>query len=112
MQEDTEENGDQDEVDPGQPTIICTSLVGAKGLSAAYVYIVGFNNDHFPRDSDDITDEEVCCFLVGLSRTRKECHLVSCGRLGNVPLRLSRFAQWVRPYCQELTVDAAYFRTS
>jgi superfamily I DNA/RNA helicase len=92
------------------PTIVCTSLVGAKGLSAGYVYIVGFNNGHFPRDPRLITDDEVCAFLVGLSRTRKECHVVSCGRLGNQSLRVSAFAAWIARHTRDIKVDAAYFR--
>jgi superfamily I DNA/RNA helicase len=108
------DDGDRGDDDGGHgdtdaPTIVCTSLVGAKGLSAGYVFIVGFNNGHFPRDPDDITDEEVCCFLVGLSRTRKECHLVSCGRLGNEPLRVSTFAGWIADELEEVPVNAAYF---
>jgi hypothetical protein len=54
-------------------------------------------------------DEEVCCFLVGLSRTRKECHLVSCRRLGNEPLRVSEFADWIDDELEQVTVNAAYF---
>jgi superfamily I DNA/RNA helicase len=106
--DDLDDDGD-DEVDEDTPTIICTSLVGAKGLSAGYVFVVGFNNGHFPRDAREITDEEVCSFLVALSRTRKECHLVSCGRLGNVPLRVSAFAEWIEDEIEQVTVNAAYF---
>jgi superfamily I DNA/RNA helicase len=103
-----DEDGD-DELDEDAPTIVCTSLVGAKGLSAGYVFIVGFNNGHFPKDANEITDDEVCSFLVALSRTRKECHLVSCGRLGNEPLRVSAFADWIEDETEEVTVNAAYF---
>ena len=73
------------------PSIICTSLVGAKGLSAGYVYVVGFNNQDFPGRPDAITDNEVCCFIVALSRARKECHLVSCGRYAGDPREPSVF---------------------
>ncbi|CAN5842037.1 hypothetical protein BH18ACT13_BH18ACT13_20070 [soil metagenome] len=64
------------------PTIRFTSLIGPKGLSAAYVFIVGFNNAFFPRDPGAITDEEVCKLLVALSRTCVACHVVSCGHFG------------------------------
>ena len=47
-------------LDFSRPSIICTSLVGAKGLSGGYIYIVGCNNDHFPQVPQAITDEEVC----------------------------------------------------
>lgn len=105
-----EEAPPEDGEHTGAPTIVCTSLVGAKGLSAGYVYIVGFNNGHLPRDPRSITDDEVCAFVVGLSRTRKECHVVSCGRLGNQPLRTSAFASWIARQTREIKVDAAYFR--
>jgi len=101
--------GEDDGVGPDEPTIVSTSLVGAKGLSAAYVFVVGFNDGHFPRDADAITDDEVCCFLVGLSRTRKECHLISCLRLGAEPLSISRFASWIDDELVEVIVNAAYF---
>ena len=61
------------------PTIICTTLVGAKGLSAEHVFIVGMNNGASLGTPGAVTDDEVCKLIVGLSRTRKACHLVSCG---------------------------------
>jgi ATP-dependent DNA helicase UvrD/PcrA len=79
------------------PSIICTSLISSKGLSAGYVFIVGFNDGHLPRDPKAITDAEVCQFLVGLSRTRKECHVVSVGRLGGDALKRSTFARELVP---------------
>jgi superfamily I DNA/RNA helicase len=92
-----------------EPSVVCTSLVGAKGLSASYVFIVGFNNGHLPRDGANVTDEEVCCFLVALSRTRKACHLVSCQRFGNIQLEPSTFADWIRAHVENRTINAAYF---
>jgi hypothetical protein len=94
------------------PSIICTSLISSKGLSAGYVFIVGFNDGHLPRDPKAITDAEVCQFLVGLSRTRKECHVVSVGRLGGDPLNRSTFARWIGDQIQPLTANKAYFDTA
>jgi superfamily I DNA/RNA helicase len=91
------------------PSIICTSLISSKGLSAGYVFIVGFNDGHLPRDPKAITDAEVCQFLVGLSRTRKECHLVSVGRLGGDALKRSTFARWIADQTEPLTANKAYF---
>lgn len=107
---DEEDRGQPAEDEPieGEPTIICTSLVGAKGLSASHVFVVGFNNGHFPRDPSGITDEEICCFLVALSRTRKQCHLVSCARLGQERLNASRFAGWISERLEHVRVDAKY----
>lgn len=102
----------QEGVAEDEPTIICTSLVGAKGLSGGYVYIVGCNDSHFPRNPSAITDEEVCCFLVALSRTRKECQLISCDRFGNVRLDTSRFLSWIQAHLDQVTVNAAWFNAN
>jgi superfamily I DNA/RNA helicase len=102
----------QEGVTEDEPTIICTSLVGAKGLSGGYVYIVGCNDTHLPRDPSAITDEEVCCFLVALSRTRKECQLVSCDRFGNAPLNTSRFLSWIHEHVDQVTVNAGWFNAN
>jgi superfamily I DNA/RNA helicase len=119
ISEDVEEEGSgeaaigetaaQEGVAADDPTIICTSLVGAKGLSGGYVYIVGCNDTHFPRNPNAITDEEICCFLVALSRTRKECELISCNRFGNERLNTSRFLSWIHEHVDQLTVNAAWF---
>jgi superfamily I DNA/RNA helicase len=107
-----EEGEDEDDLahDATEPSIVCTSLVGAKGLSAAYVFVVGFNNGHFPRNPDAVSDGDVCSFLVALSRTRTECQLVSCRRLGQEELAPSRFLQWIdRSDREHRTVNAAFF---
>jgi superfamily I DNA/RNA helicase len=98
------------ERDPDAPTIVCTSLVGAKGLSAGHVFVVGLNDGHFPRDAGGITDDEMCQFLVALSRTRGRCHLISAGRLGAQPLARSRFLGWVSAHTLRRTVNADYFK--
>jgi superfamily I DNA/RNA helicase len=102
----------QEGVSEEEPTIICTSLVGAKGLSGGYVYIVGCNDTHFPRNPNAITDEEVCCYLVALSRTRKECQFISCDRFGNVPLNTSRFLSWIHEQADQVTVNADWFNAN
>jgi hypothetical protein len=44
----------------------------------------------FPRDPNAVTDDEVCQLIVGLSRTRKACHLVSA-------------RNWLGPWKEEST---------
>ena len=95
-----------------EPKVVCTSLRGAKGLSASYVYIVGLNDGHFPRNPKKITDDEICSLLVGLSRTRKQCCLISCGRFGNEILRKSVFLKWISHRLTEESIDANYFQRS
>ena len=106
-----EEDQDGDEVDAttlGEPSIVCTSLTGSKGLSAGYVFIVGFNNGHFPRHPQSITDQEVCQFVVGLSRTRKACYLVAVRHYGTGWLEPSIFASWIDEHLERVAVDKAY----
>ena len=98
--------------DEAAPSIICTSLVGAKGLSGGYVYILGCNDTHFPRDPDAITDEEVCCFLVALSRTRKECQLISCDNFSGTWMQPSRFLGWIHRHLDDVLVNAEWFNTN
>jgi ATP-dependent DNA helicase UvrD/PcrA len=104
---------DTDEAsDPDAATIICSTMVSAKGLSAEHVFIVGFNNEHFPRHADAITDYEICCLLVALSRTRQQCHLVSCGRWKGLPVQTSSFLGWLGVPVDERARNAAYWEVN
>jgi ATP-dependent DNA helicase UvrD/PcrA len=105
------EDEEAKEADEDAPTIRFTSLIASKGLSAAYVFIVGFNNGFFPRDPNGITDDEVCKLLVALSRTRVECHLVSCGHFGKAFLNESAFADWIRPHLEPISISKEHFAT-
>lgn len=107
-EEPPEEKDEEANQDEDAPTIRFTSLVGSKGLSAPYVFIVGFNNTFFPRDPNAITDEEICKLLVALSRTRVECHVVSCRHFGAGWLEESAFAEWIRPHLEAVVVDKAF----
>jgi superfamily I DNA/RNA helicase len=79
------------------PSILWTTLKGAKGLSAEHVFVVGLMNGHFPDRGTAPSDEEICELLVELSRTRKQCHLVSTPIFaGPPPLRPSVFLSWWR----------------
>jgi superfamily I DNA/RNA helicase len=106
-----EEDADKAD-DPDAATIACSTMVSAKGLSAEHVFIVGFNNEHFPRHPDEITDYEVCCLLVALSRTRQQCHLVSCERWKGLPVEVSAFRDWLNVPIEETARDAAYWRAN
>jgi superfamily I DNA/RNA helicase len=104
-EEPLQEDEQAEEATEDEPTIRFTSLIASKGLSAAYVFIVGFNNGFFPRDPNAITDDEVCKLLVALSRTRVECHVVSCRHFGKDWLDESAFAEWLRPHLEPVVVD-------
>jgi superfamily I DNA/RNA helicase len=90
------------------PDILFTSLVGAKGLSAEHVFIVGLNNGHLPRDAKAIADDEICGFLVGLSRTRKRCHVISFRFFINKFQPPSVFLGWINDHLETITVNKDY----
>jgi ATP-dependent DNA helicase UvrD/PcrA len=100
---DPEEEGDEGaegydedaEAEDEGPTIVCTSQVGAKGLSAEHVFIVGMVNGDIPRDPNNVTDDEVCQLIVGLSRTRKACDLVSARNWLGAWKKESAFFNWL-----------------
>lgn len=102
------EEGGEGAADEETPDVLFTSLVGAKGLSAEHVFIVGLNDGHLPSDPGAIDDDEVCGFLVGLSRTRKRCHLISYRFAFSSGLRRSVFLSWVAKHLEVQTVDKDY----
>jgi superfamily I DNA/RNA helicase len=65
------------EIDRTKPSILLTSFKGCKGLSAGHVIIVGANNGSIPANPKDVKDVEIGQFVVALTRTRKQCHIVS-----------------------------------
>lgn len=71
------ETHEEEQIDKTKPSILLSSFVGCKGLSAGHVIIIGANNESIPRDPKNIRDIEIAQFLVALTRTRKQCHIVS-----------------------------------
>lgn len=68
-------------IDKDRPSILLTSFVGCKGLSAGHVFIIGVHNESMPRNPEAIQDVEISQFIVALTRTRKQCHIVSASWL-------------------------------
>jgi superfamily I DNA/RNA helicase len=93
-----------------EPRIVVTSLVGAKGLQACHVFVVGVNERHFPWDNSSPTDDEVCQLIVALTRATKSCHVVSTGRFGAQQVAESVFVQWLHDFIERVEVNAQYFR--
>lgn len=99
------------EVEAGRPSIMATSFEGAKGLSAQHVFIVGLHSGELPRDPVDIHDLEICKFVVALTRTRKQCHILYTTHFGNRARRASVFLRWIgRSRVQRERVDKNYWR--
>jgi ATP-dependent DNA helicase UvrD/PcrA len=92
-------------------TIKITSFEGAKGLSAQHVYIVGLHDGDLPRDPRNIQDIEVCRFVVGLTRTKKKCHLLLTRRFADQFKNPSVFISWIeRERFEIFDIDAAYWK--
>ena len=71
------EKEEEEKPDKTKPSILLSSFVGCKGLSAGYVMIVGANDSSIPKDPNNISDVEIAQFMVALTRTRKQCHIIS-----------------------------------
>ena len=92
------------------PQIKITSFEGAKGLSAQHVFIAGLHNGELPHDENNISDLEICKFVVGLTRTRKECTLIHTGHFGKSWKNPSSFISWINPKrLKNIEVDASYW---
>lgn len=62
--------------------IKATTIQSSKGLSADYVFITHFDDQYFIRNRDKkkITDQDICNFLVALTRAKKKVFLISSGK--------------------------------
>jgi superfamily I DNA/RNA helicase len=78
-----------------RPVVRVTSFEGSKGMSAQHVFIAGLHNGELPHNPLDIKDLEICKFVVGLTRTRKKCTLVSTHRFGSGRKAPSSFISWI-----------------
>lgn len=66
-----------------------TTYLGAKGLSANHVFILGLEDGIFPKDSNNISNDEACQFMVLLTRARKTLRILSVGSKYNRKLNQS-----------------------
>lgn len=89
-----------------------TTFNGSKGLSAAFVFVVGFNNGDFPREPNNPTDNEVCQLIVALTRARSKCYLISNNRFGGKQTEgKSLFLEWIDSSCVDFQeVNKDYFK--
>lgn len=71
------EEVEEEAPDKTQPSILLTSYQGCKGMSAGFVFIIGANNGVMPADASNVSDVELCQFIVALTRTRKKCYILS-----------------------------------
>lgn len=99
------------DVDKTKPSVLVTSFQGAKGLSGGHVFVVGMNQGALPKGFGDPTDEDIRLFVVALTRTRKQCHLMYINHYGQDRLVRSRLLNAIdRRRFENVTVNAEYFR--
>jgi superfamily I DNA/RNA helicase len=111
------EKAEEVEQDKTKPSILLSSFVGCKGLSAGHVIIVGANDGSLPKDPCNISDVEIAQFLVALTRTRKQCYIISNQWLFSPrskgtyqqPYRKSCFLNWIPP---ESAADEGVMRSA
>lgn len=99
------------ETDLTKPTIKFTTFEGAKGLSAQHVFILGFQNGNLPRNPNNILDIEVCKFLVALTRTRKQCHILYTTNFAGHWIGPSEFINWLKQdNLNPIEIDKNYWK--
>lgn len=90
-----EESVVKKEINETKPIIKLVTYEGAKGLSAQHVFILGTQNGNLPRNPSVIADIEVCKFLVALTRTRKQCHILCTTNFAGKRVYPSEFIRWM-----------------
>ena len=92
------------------PVVRLTTYNGCKGLSAGFTFITGLEEGTFPKHNYGLTDTEICQFIVAMTRTRKECHLVSTRNFAGNWTRPSVFLGWIPCDIRtSITVNKDYF---
>lgn len=80
--------------DPGirRTSIVVTTIQSSKGLSADYVFITYFDDRYCVRDRNKgkLTDQDVCSFIVALTRAKKKVFLLSTDNA-----KTPTFLQWI-----------------
>ena len=71
--------------------IKATTIQSSKGLAAEYVFITHFDDQYFIKNKDKkiISDQDICNFLVALTRAKKKVFLISSGK------KKPTFLKWI-----------------
>jgi len=103
--------GTAEVVDVTCPRIVLTTYEGSKGRAAQYVVLVGLHNGDLPRQAAAASDIEICKFLVGMARTKKQCTILATRRFGGEGRALSSFVGWIRgERFRQVEVNAGYWK--
>lgn len=73
--------------------IKATTIQSSKGLSADYVFITHFDDQYFIKNKEKkkISDQDICNFLVALTRARRKVFLISSNK------KEPTFLKWIHP---------------
>jgi superfamily I DNA/RNA helicase len=108
--DDAEKDYNSEEVSEDNISIVFSTYVGCKGLSAGYVFIIGMDEQSLPRRNASPTDIEICNFIVALTRTIKRCYLISTFRFSGKSRKPSIFIDWINDKrLENIEVKKAYF---
>lgn len=67
-----------------------TTIQSSKGLAADVVFIANFDDRFFLKDGNNISDQDICNFLVALTRTKKKAFIIS-----TVPKTTPSLLKWI-----------------
>jgi len=97
--------------DKSKVSIILTTYVGCKGLSAGHVFALGLNEGILPVRNSNPSDIEICQFIVILTRATEKCYLISAGRFSGQPAgRPAVFLNWIdKRRLSRIVVDKDYW---
>jgi superfamily I DNA/RNA helicase len=87
--------------------ITATTIQSSKGLAADYVFITHFDDQYIIKNKDksQITDQDICNFLVALTRARKKVFLLSSDTA-----KRPVFLNWIDPgLCVSMRENYAAF---
>ena len=71
--------------------IRATTIQSSKGLAEDYVFITHVDDRYLIRDGTNVSDREICNFLVALTRARKKVFLISS------QAKEPTFLKWIAP---------------
>jgi superfamily I DNA/RNA helicase len=109
--DDAKKYDNTEEVSENDISIVFSTYIGCKGLSAGYVFIIGLDEESLPRHNSSPTNIEICEFIVALTRTIKKCYLVSTSRFSGKQRKPSIFIYWIDKRRLEIVeVKKTYFK--
>lgn len=75
----------------GDIPIKITTILGSKGLTSDYVFLVNFDDNYILEKDGEISEDSICSFLVALTRARKGVSIYTC------KAKPPEFVNWIDP---------------